>query len=203
MADSPNRTAADPNEEIMRATYRALQEHGYADLTIKRIAEEYGKSTAAIHYHYDTKDDLLAAFLDYILDQFQNTVHEVETTDPGQRLDLLLDKLLVDAQDHLDLLVAILEMRSQAPYKEAFRERFQQNDEYVRYMLSTVIDQGIQNGVFNDVDAEHAARALMTIVDGGRTRAVVFDEEGSLATARQTAEEYVTAVLAVEQSGDG
>ncbi|MCD2203761.1 MULTISPECIES: TetR/AcrR family transcriptional regulator [Halobacteriaceae] len=203
MADSPNRTAADPNEEIMRATYRALQEHGYADLTIKRIAEEYGKSTAAIHYHYDTKDDLLAAFLDYILDQFQNTVHEVETTDPEQRLDLLLDKLLVDAQDHLDLLVAILEMRSQAPYKEAFRERFQQNDEYVRYMLSTVIDQGIQNGVFNDVDAEHAARALMTIVDGGRTRAVVFDEEASLATARQTAEEYVTAVLAVEQSGDG
>ncbi|WP_353635460.1 TetR family transcriptional regulator C-terminal domain-containing protein (plasmid) [Halobacterium sp. NMX12-1] len=203
MADSPNRTAADPNEEIMRATYRALQEHGYADLTIKRIAEEYGKSTAAIHYHYDTKDDLLAAFLDYILDQFQNTVHEVETTDPGQRLDLLLDKLLVDAQDHLDLLVAILEMRSQAPYKEAFRERFQQNDEYVRYMLSTVIDQGIQDGVFNDVDAEHAARALMTIVDGGRTRAVVFDEEGSLATARQTAEEYVTAVLAVGQSLDG
>jgi len=202
MADSPNRTAADPNEEIMRATYRALQEHGYADLTIKRIAEEYGKSTAAIHYHYDTKDDLLAAFLDYILDQFQNTVHEVETTDPEQRLDLLLDKLLVDAQDHLDLLVAILEMRSQAPYKEAFRERFQQNDEYVRYMLSTVIDQGIQDGVFNDVDAEHAARALMTIVDGGRTRAVVFDEEASLATARQTAEEYVTAVLAVEQSGD-
>ncbi|MCD2201532.1 TetR family transcriptional regulator [Halobacterium sp. KA-4] len=203
MADSPNRTAADPNEEIMRATYRALQEHGYADLTIKRIAEEYGKSTAAIHYHYDTKDDLLAAFLDYILDQFQNTVHEVETTDPEQRLDLLLDKLLVDAQDHLDLLVAMLEMRSQAPYKEAFRERFQQNDEYVRYMLSTVIDQGIQDGVFNDVDAEHAARALMTIVDGGRTRAVVFNEEASLATARQTAEEYVTAVLAVDQSGDG
>ena len=200
MADPSNRTAADPNEEIMRATYRALQEHGYADLTIKRIAEEYGKSTAAIHYHYDTKDDLLAAFLDYILDQFQNTVHEVETTDPEQRLDLLLDKLLVDAQDHLDLLVAILEMRSQAPYKEAFRERFQQNDEYVRYMLSTVIDQGIQDGVFNEVDAEHAARALMTIVDGGRTRAVVFDEEGSLATARQTAEEYVTAVLAVNQS---
>jgi len=203
MADSPNRTAADPNEEIMRATYRALQEHGYADLTIKRIAEEYGKSTAAIHYHYDTKDDLLAAFLDYILDQFQNTVHEVETTDPEQRLDLLLDKLLVDAQDHLDLLVAILEMRSQAPYKEAFSERFQQNDEYVRYMLSTVIDQGIQDGVFNDVDAEHAAHALMTIVDGGRTRAVVFDEGGSLATARQTAEEYVTAVLAVDQSLDG
>lgn len=195
MADLSDRNASDPNEEIMRSTYRALREHGYANLTVKRIADEYGKSTAAIHYHYDTKDDLLAAFLDYLLDRFRDTVHEVETTDPEERLNLLLDKLLVDAQDHPDLLVAMLEMRSQAPYKEAFSERFQQNDEYVRYLLSTVVDQGIQDGVFIDVDADHTARALMNIVDGGRTRAVVLDDVSTLATARRTADEFVTDVL--------
>ncbi|QFU84650.1 TetR/AcrR family transcriptional regulator [Natronorubrum aibiense] len=193
MADPRNETVSDPNEEIMRATYRALREYGYADLTIKRIADEYGKSTAAIHYHYDTKEDLLAAFLDFILDRFKDAVHEVETTDPEQRLELLLDKLLVDPEDHHDLLVAVLEMRSQAPYKERFSERFRQNDEYVRYLLRTVIDHGIEDGVFNDVDTEHVARALMTIVDGARTRAVVLDEDCALATARRTAEEYVTA----------
>ncbi len=91
MGNSPKETVSDQNEEIMRATYRALRTHGYADLTIKRIADEYGKSTAAIHYHYDTKEDLLAAFLDYILDQFKDAVHEVETTDPEQRLELLLE----------------------------------------------------------------------------------------------------------------
>lgn len=195
MGDSPKETVSDQNEEIMRATYRALRAHGYADLTIKRIADEYGKSTAAIHYHYNTKEDLLAAFLDYILDQFKDAVHEVETTDPEQRLELLLEKLLVDPEDHYDLLIAMLEMRSQAPYKETFAERFQQNDEYVRYMLRTVINHGIEEGVFNDVDAEHTARALMTIVDGARTRAVVFDEERALTTARRTADEYVTTVL--------
>lgn len=194
MSDSSDRSAADPNEEIMRATYRALRKHGYADLTIKRIADEYGKSTAAIHYHYDTKDNLLAAFLDYVLNQFKDTVHEVEITDPAQRLELLLDKLLVEPEDHQDLLIAILDMRSQAPYKETFSERFQQNDEYVRYMLETVIAQGIDAGVFADVDPDHVARALMTIVDGARTREVVLEED-ALATARQTADEYVTAVL--------
>ncbi|WP_135820158.1 TetR/AcrR family transcriptional regulator [Halostella litorea] len=198
MADPSKRSFSETDEEIMGATYRALREHGYADLTIKRIAEEYGKSTAAVHYHYDTKDDLLAAFLDFILDQFVETVHEVETTDPEQRLELLLDKLLVDLEDHHDLLVAMLEMRSQAPYKEAFGERFQQNDEYIRYMLQTVIDHGIKEGVFADVDAEHVARALMTIVDGARTRASVLDDPDSLATARRTAEEYVDAVLLTE-----
>ncbi|WP_313693262.1 TetR/AcrR family transcriptional regulator [Halorarum halobium] len=199
MADPSNRTTSDQEEEIMRATYRALREHGYAALTIKRIADEYGKSTAAIHYHYDTKDDLLAAFLDFVLDQFVDAIHEVETTDPEQRLDLLLDKLLVDLEDHRELLVAMLEMRSQAPYTGAFGDRFRQNDEYIRYMLETAIDQGIKQGAFADADAEHVARALMTIVDGARTRAVVLEEEDALAAARRTADEYVRAVLAPDR----
>ncbi|MCH7659826.1 MAG: TetR family transcriptional regulator C-terminal domain-containing protein [Euryarchaeota archaeon] len=196
MEDSPGEYArSDSNEEIMLATYCALREHGYADLTIKRIAEEYGKSTAAVHYYYETKDDLLVAFLDYLLDQFIDTVHEVETVDPQQRLDLLLDKLLTDPADHRNLLVALLEMQSQAPYKITFREQLQQNDEYLRYLLRTVISHGIEEGVFSDVDAEHAAQSLMTIVHGARTRAVVLDDPNALVTARRTADDYVDAVL--------
>ena len=196
MVDPPDRSFSDTEENIMQATYRALGEHGYADLTVKRIAEEYGKSTAAIHYHYDTKEDLLAAFLDFLLDQFTDVVHQVETTDPERRLELLLDKLLVDLADHRNLLVAMLEMRSQAPYKDAFAERFQQNDEYIQYLLRAVIDHGRSEGVFReDTDAEQAARALMTIVDGGRTRAVVLEDTDALATARRTAAEYVRTAL--------
>jgi AcrR family transcriptional regulator len=194
MADPSDRTFSEPNEEIMRATHRALSKHGYADLTIKRIAEEYGKSTAAIHYYYDTKEDLLAAFLDYLLEQFVDSIRGVETTDPEERLERLLDELLVKPQENPELSIALLEMRSQAPYMEAFSERFQQNDEYVRYMLKAVINHGIDEGVFNDVDADHVTRALMTIVDGARTRAVVLDET-ALQTARQVAAEYVDATL--------
>lgn len=195
MSEPPERTPSDVDEEIMCATYRALEEHGYADLTMKRIAEEYGKSTAAIHYHYETKDDLLAAFLDYLLNRFVSTIHEVETTDPEQRLEMLLDRLLAGPKDNSDLSVAMLEMRSQAPYKEAFMERFEQNDEYVRYLLKTVIDHGISQGVFADVDSEHVSRALMVLVDGARTRSVVFGDADTLATARRMAEEYVAATL--------
>jgi len=180
----------------MLATYRALRDHGYADLTIKRIAAEYGKSTAAVHYYYDTKEELLAAFLDYLLDRFVASMREVETTDPEQRLDLLLDELLVSPQENQDLSVALLEMRSQAPHKEAFRERFQQNDEYVRFMLKAVVNHGIDEGEFRaDVDADEAARSLMTLVEGARTRAVVLGDTGELEAARRTVDEYVDAAL--------
>lgn len=47
-------------------------------------------------------------------------------------------------------------------------------------MLRAVIDHGIMEGVFSDVDTEHAARALITIVDGARTLAVVLNDAEAL-----------------------
>ncbi len=195
MADPTDRTFSDVDEEIMQATYAALCQHGYADLTMQDIADEYGKSTAAIHYHYDTKETLLATFLDYLLQQFVDSMHDIETTDPEQRLELLLDELLVTLKDNQDLSVALLEMRSQAPYEAAFRERFEQNDEYIQYTLKAVVNHGIDEGTFNDVDAARVTDSLLSIVDGGRTRAVVLDDPEALDVARRTASEYIEATL--------
>ena len=130
-----------------------------------------------------------------MLERFVDSIHDVETTDPEARLDLLLDELLVKPQENPDPSVALLEMRSQAPYKEAFSDRFRQNDEYIRYMLKAVINHGIDEGVLDDVDADHVTRSLLTIIDGARTRAVMLDDTEELETARQTASEYADAML--------
>lgn len=68
-------------------------------------------------------------------------------------------------------------------------------DEYVRYMLKAVVNHGIDEGVFNDADADHVTRSLVTIVDGARTRTVVLDDFEALEMARQTAREYVDAMV--------
>lgn len=195
MTGQADRTFSEQSEEIMEATYQALCEHGYADLTIKRIADEYGKSTAAVHYYYDTKDELFAAFLDYILKRFVDGIGDIETTDPVERLNLLLDKMLLNSPDNANLSVALLEMRSQAPYKEEFRDRLQQNDEHIQYKLKAVINHGIDEGVFNDVDASYATRSLVTIVGGARTRAIVLEDPEELESGRRTARDYVDVVL--------
>ncbi|WP_435077165.1 TetR/AcrR family transcriptional regulator [Halococcus sp. AFM35] len=68
-------------------TYRALSKHGYANLTMQAIADEFEKTKAVLHYHYDTKDRLLAAFLGYILDRFMDR-SDVADDDPDARLDV-------------------------------------------------------------------------------------------------------------------
>jgi len=195
MDDLASQSFSEPERAIMKATYQVLCEYGYADLTIQQIADEYGKTTTAVHYHYDTKDKLLTAFLDYLLEQLINSVYNIRTTNPENCLKLLLDELLVKSENEPALSIALLEMQSQAPYKEPFRERFKQIDEYIRYSIKTVVNDGIDKGVFNDVDADQVARSLMTIVDGGRTRAVVLDDIDNLETARRTARNYVNLIL--------
>lgn len=196
MEDHPSaRDRSETDEQIMQAIYRALCEHGYAGLTMQAIASEYGKTAAAIHYHYDTKEELLAAFLEYLLEKFVDRMHEVDTVDPEDRLQLLLDRLLSDENGRREFLTAMIELRAQAPYNDAVQAQFQHNDEYIQYMLRTVIRDGVDRGVFSDVDAEHVAQSCMTIVDGARARYVTLDETDALREARRTVDEYLEAVL--------
>ncbi|WP_255494124.1 TetR/AcrR family transcriptional regulator [Halarchaeum sp. CBA1220] len=196
MSDASREKRSEAEAAIMRATYQALREHGYAELTMRAIASEYGKTTAAIHYHYETKDDLLVALLEYLLDRFVERVHGVETTAPAARLDALLDTLLVEVASERELAVALLELRAVAPYDEGVRDQLVRNDEYLRYLLRTVVVDGVERGVFDEgVDPESAAETLMTLVDGARTRFVLHDDPAVLHRAREAADRYVADAL--------
>ena len=47
--------SSDSKKEIMEATYEALCKHGYAELSIEKIADEFDKGKSLIYYHYDDK----------------------------------------------------------------------------------------------------------------------------------------------------
>lgn len=74
--------ADDPATEILDATYRALCAHGYANLTLQDIAVEADTSKASIHYHYDSKNQLFAAFLDELFERFIDRVDSPEGDTP-------------------------------------------------------------------------------------------------------------------------
>lgn len=58
-------------QRIREAAFRALAEHGYADLSIKDIGEELNQNLSIIYYYYfDSKDDLLLSMLDVFIEIF-------------------------------------------------------------------------------------------------------------------------------------
>lgn len=54
--------STDTIDIIMLATYRSIQRHGYANLTIEKIADEAGLSGSALYNHYKGERGLTRGF---------------------------------------------------------------------------------------------------------------------------------------------
>lgn len=172
---------SDTRAAIMEATYAALCKHGYADLTMQAIADEFDKTKAVLHYHYDTKEELLVAFLEYLLDRFLDTVAVDSIDDPEERLLALVDALLlgdhdaVAETDHWEYHTALLEIRAQAPHNEAFREQLTTNYRFVADAIAAIVEDGIERGVFREVDPDRTAAWLLATINGARLHQVTLD----------------------------
>jgi len=174
-------TDADPDtpEEIMEATYRALCTHGYADLTTQDIADESATSKAALHYHYDTKEDLLLAFLDHLYEAFTDEYAETGGDNAVERLVVFVDSILRqdDTESDRAFTTALLEIRAQAPFAEAYREKLVAFDAFVRERVAAIVADGIEEGTIRaDVDPADTAAFVATLIDGVNTRRVSVGE---------------------------
>ncbi|MFB6162511.1 MAG: TetR/AcrR family transcriptional regulator [Halococcoides sp.] len=166
----------EPTDEIMSATYLALCEHGFAELTVQDIADEASVSTAAIHYHYDTKSALLEAFLDDLVDRFEARLPPADAP-PGQRLSGVLDAIFDPAEADGDFGTALVELKARGPYESGYRRRFERLDDRLRAVIRAAIVDGIEAGTFAPVDPATVADVIVTALDGALVRAVTLGED--------------------------
>lgn len=180
-------------DQIIRATGRALREYGYAELTMQRIAEESSISTAAIHYHFDTKEELLNGFLDTLTEQFKQQL-DCGASDPRERLLAVLDAVFAPVEPGADdFPIALMELKSQAPYHQTYRERFVELDEAIRTVVATAVREGIDAGYFDESDPEEVARFVSTAINGGHARKIALGEDPD--ETRRMIEEYLALQL--------
>lgn len=162
--------------EITDATYRALCKHGYADVTMEDIAAETERSKSALHYHYDSKHDLLCSFLDELLDSFTERLDSVEGETPHESLLALVDEVLRPADDDgapRDFEIAVLEMKAQAPYDHLFREYLVELDQALKEHIAGHLAAGVEVGQFrDDLHISASADLLVTFINGAQTRSV-------------------------------
>ena len=84
--DDPFAEPSNTRQAILGAAFRALCEHGYANVTIQRIGDEFDKSPSLVYHHYDGKDDLLIDLLGFLLDEFEASIADgagAESSDEG------------------------------------------------------------------------------------------------------------------------
>jgi AcrR family transcriptional regulator len=172
MSDEQSQVS-ETKQEIMQATYDAIQQEGYAGLTIQSIADNLEKSKAVLHYHYDTKEDLLAAFLGYLLTEFGDTIQLSGFAPPEEQLLSLVDVLLFGPSDASSkeirqMQITFLEIQSQSPHKPLYREQFTEIHNRLIDLFAEIINRGMREGEFREVDAGLTAEHLLYIIFGGQ-----------------------------------
>ncbi|MEF8808161.1 TetR/AcrR family transcriptional regulator [Natronomonas sp.] len=175
-------------ERIMEATYRTLCEYGYASLTMQDIADECDCSKSLLHYHFDTKEDLLVALLAHLLERFEERADTTDA-DPRDQLVGLVEGFLFgderNRSEHRAFHTALLELRAQAPHNETFRDQLAENDAQVHATVAAVIERGIDAGRFRNVDAPRTAAHLLAAVQGARIRWVTLGHDTAVDTIHE------------------
>jgi AcrR family transcriptional regulator len=168
--------------EIMEATHSAVKNHGYSDLTMQHIADEFDRSKSLLYYHYTGREQLLADFLGYILDSFLADLPTEETT-PQKELQELIDRLLPakTTEEPYRLALAMFELRMNAPHNQAVRQQYVAVEEELKRLLEDMLQRGIEVGEFVDMDIAVEAEGLLSLLIGTRARRLtVYDPDESI-----------------------
>lgn len=182
-------TSRDTREAIMEATFRAISKHGYKDLRLRDIGEELDMTRQVIHYHYDGKYDLLSSFLEYIIAQYEGAVEVPEGADPVTELEVRVDQCLFgpefDDFGHWDRMKVYHEIFAYAQHDERHRETFNEHYVKMRDSVVNVVQRGIDEGVFEDVDAELVGQFITDAIHVGRSRRISLGHEDAPEQARE------------------
>lgn len=168
----------------MEATDLALREHGYADVSMAKIAAEFDGSQSLLHYHFGSKDELIAEYVRHAREWFEEHAATFPE-DPEERLEALLastvDAEFVDADP--ERMAPIVEMYGQAPENDDLAAALRAYDRTFRDLLSETLGDGREEGVFADVDVDAATWLIFAVHESAFLRRLAGEDVDGLEDA--------------------
>jgi AcrR family transcriptional regulator len=187
-------------EQIVRATIRCLARHGYAGLTMKRVAAEAQVSPGILHYYFRDKAAMLAAAaLRVTADLDRRVATEARgARDARERLRALIRACLRTGVDHRDFWTVFIEFWGEAFHDRRLAAMNRRAYTRARGLVGTVLAQGIAAGQFRPLDAAEAATVALALLDGLALQ-LTFDR--GLMTEPQAARAAETALFHYLEAG--
>ena len=160
-------TVEERRAEILEVTCQVVIERGFAATRIADVAKKLGVSSSLIHYHFDSKEQLLAeAFAHYARKDVAEMEAEVEAapTSVGQ-LDRVVQNYVPEGSDDMEWMLWI-DGWGEALRNPMMRKISQELDEQSAELLERVITKGVERAEFVCNNPAAAAMRITAMVDG-------------------------------------
>jgi TetR/AcrR family transcriptional repressor of nem operon len=177
----------------MKSTKSALLEHaeflirtkGFSALSYNELANEFGITKAAIHYHFPTKENLAIVLISDYINKFSKTLHSIEVEQNCIR-DKLIAYSTIFTQGHdksvLPLCCAMAAQRTTLPL--ALRELSKQLFVIQLNWLTKIIEEAVHldEGI-NIHSSQSTAMFYLSVLEGASLISWVFNDKSPIITA--------------------
>jgi AcrR family transcriptional regulator len=165
-------------ERILAAAVDRIAGDGIDDVRIARIAMDAGVSTSLVHYHFETREALLAEALEYSFElagdvRIGDGVGEAATH--AERLAAMVDQCLpYEGYFERDWILWV-ELWLRAVRHPELRPTASRLYTRMNAWFAGAIAAGVRDGEFRTTDADRLADRVIALLDGYGVRALLGD----------------------------
>jgi AcrR family transcriptional regulator len=160
-------TVEERRNEILETTCEVVIERGFAATRIADVAKRLSVSTSLIHYHYDSKEQLLAeAFSYYARKDLAALDAEIESAPTAlAQLDRAIQNYVPEGSDDVEWMLWI-DAWGEALRNPLMKAISQELDEQSVALLQRVLTAGVASGEFRCPSPPSSALRLTGLIDG-------------------------------------
>jgi AcrR family transcriptional regulator len=188
-------------ERILDAAVKLIAREGIDDVRIARIAMAAGVSASLLHYHFDSREALLAEALEHSYEIAGNARLSVPDDEPApatRRLAAMIDQCLPLDEELRDDWVLWVELWLRAVRHPEMRPTAARLYARMHTWFADAIVEGVAAGEFTAADPERTADRLLALIDGYGIRALNEDPTMPVQRAREEIWAAIAAELSVE-----
>ncbi len=175
-------------ERILAAAVRRIAREGIDDVRIARIAMDAGVSTSLVHYHFETREALLAEALQYSYARAGDariSSGELPVASHAQRLRSMIDQCLPTTPSLEEDWVLWVELWLRAVRHPELRPVAEELYARLRSWFEDEIAAGMRDGEFDLEDPGEIADRALALIDGYGIRTLIGDRRVPLERARR------------------
>ena len=165
-------------ERILAAAVERIAGDGIDEVRIARIAMDAGVSTSLVHYHFETREALLAEALEYSFELAGDVrigEEEGDAPDHAHRLAAMIDQCLPFPGMLERDFVLWVELWLRASRHPSLRSTASRLYARMHVWFADAIDTGIEAGEFRPVDVGRLSDRMLALLDGFGIRVLVGD----------------------------
>jgi AcrR family transcriptional regulator len=189
-------------EHILDAAVERIATDGIDDVRIARIAMDAGVSSSLVHYHFETREALLAEALEHSFELAGDVRIGPEGEDDApshaHRLAAMIDQCLPYPGPLERDWMLWVELWLRAARRPELRPTAARLYERMHAWFSDEIAAGIADGEFADCDADALTDTALAMLDGFGIRALVRDPAVPLDWARSEVWQVLAGTLGLD-----